>query len=191
MPVTTKQIICSKALVALGCRPVADVEHDDEPNSVKANELYEVVRDEMLRDHFWNFATRRVLLAPDAAKPAWGFPSQFTLPGDFLRIVQVGKDGEAIPYKVEGRKILSSGDALRLIYICRAENEAEWDASFTQVMIQAMKYNLTYPVTQSTQKEQQEYQILKDMLQTARSIDGQEEMPETLGDNPIVMARYL
>ena len=62
------------------------------------------MRDDLLRSHTWNFATKRAKLAPSATPPASGFDNQFRVPSDFLRIVDVS-DNDAhtgnVYYKLE------------------------------------------------------------------------------------------
>jgi hypothetical protein len=191
MAVPSKTTICNKALIALGARGITDIDSDTTPNGVKARELYDRMRDDLLRDHPWNFAIKRVILAPDVETPPFGFKHQFSLPGDFLRAIEVGRPREFQSYRIEGKKILCDGDSLKLVYVFHNTNEATWDSSFIGLMIQAMIYALCYPVTQSPEKEAQEYQIFQNMKQRARSIDGMENPPQKFGDNPFYEARFL
>lgn len=71
--------------------------------SDKADALYTAVRDDMLRSHTWNFATKRLKLAPSATEPVSEFDYQFRLPSDFVRIVEVSDSsaGGGIRYNIE------------------------------------------------------------------------------------------
>ena len=75
--------ICSNALLMLGAQTVASTSDGTDRSTLAAN-LYESARDSVLRSHPWNCATKRVVLAPDSAAPAFGYAAQFALPSDFL-----------------------------------------------------------------------------------------------------------
>src|SRR5262245_34886808 len=84
--------ICSNALLSLGAQPINDLAEDSDRARLAAN-LWEPVRDYVLRRHTWNCAVKRVALAPDVAAPAFDYAFQFTLPPDFMRLLSVGESG--------------------------------------------------------------------------------------------------
>lgn len=181
--------ICSNALVALGDNPISSFDDSGDRVVAVAN-LYPTVRDFILRAHPWNCATKRVILSPDTDAPAFGYSNQFALPGDWLRTLQVGEDEERIDHVTEGRAILADESVLKLRYIFRNENEATWDSMLIQCMQLAMQAAVCYTITQSTSKEQLEIEKVKEYLKQARSVDGSEDPPETLGDFPLLSSRY-
>ena len=56
------------------------------------NSNYEQLRDYLLRLHVWNFAKKRVILAPSTTSPVYGGGSYFNKPGDWLGTVSVDDD---------------------------------------------------------------------------------------------------
>ena len=64
-----------------------------------------------------------------------------------------------------------------------------WDALLVDAMTQVMLAALTYPITKSTSKQGTEEQIVRDVLKSARSVDGQEVTSETMGDFPLLANR--
>lgn len=187
---TTPVAICSNALLMLGDNPIADFEEDSDAARLASN-LWPTARDYVLRRHPWNCATKRVALSPDTTAPAFDFNYQFTLPGDFLRVLSIGQEGERPRYKVEGRKILMDENACLLRYIWRNENPASWDAMLIMGMTMVMRGLFAYPVTQSGTLEQVIEQELKDILRQARAVDGQEDDPEAMDDSPLYAARFI
>lgn len=180
--------ICSNALVGLGSDPINAFSGSD--FATAAGSLFPQVRDRILRGHPWNCAVKRVALAPDVATPAFDYAYQFTLPGDWIRTLQVGLYGSEIDYKTEGRKILADADTLYLRYIYRNEDPATWDTLLIEVMTQAMAATMAYAVTQSTSKEEMEINKLRMMLKEARAVDGQDDPPGEFGDFPLLQSRY-
>lgn len=169
--------ICSNALLMLGDNPIASLTDGSTRATLAAN-LYPFVRDDILRAHYWNCATKRVLLAPEVDVPAYGFGRQFALPGDFLRVRQAGYDGSEVPYAIESGKILCDSNPLPLRYVWRNENPAAWDTQLVFVMTLAMAAQLAYPITKSASAEENRFGQFGTALKKAKAVDGMDEPPE-------------
>lgn len=180
--------ICSNALLQNGEEPIDNLSGDNNRTKLVVG-LYEAKRDKVLRAHPWNCATKYVVLSPDTAAPAFDWSYQFTLPSDWLRTLSVGLKGCADDYRLVGRKIYMNKNICRLRYIWRNTAEATWDATLIEAMTQVMSVALTFPIVRSAAKEQLELQVLKDVLKQSRSIDAQENPPETFGDSPLLAHR--
>ena len=191
MSMATGVSICSNALLMLGAQTINDFA--DQLNLDRAKlcaNLYPTVRDDMLRSHPWNCAIKRAVLAPDAVAPAFGYTHSFELPADFMRVLEVGTNGSQIDYLVEGRTIQADTTVLELRYVFRNEVENTWDAHLVKVVTLAMAAALAYPVTQSSALQQSFEQKLEMTLKRARAVDGQEDPPQTLGDERLLRARF-
>lgn len=185
----TQTSICSNALLMLGAQTVASTSDGTDRSTLAAN-LYESARDSVLRSHPWNCATKRVVLAPDSAAPAFGYDAQFTLPSDFLRVLEVGDYNEDIDWKVEGRKILASGTSLKLRYIWKNATESSWDAMLVHAMELKMAALMAYPITMSATKEQLAEEKYLQFLKQCRAVDGQDDPAQQLGDERLLTARF-
>ncbi|CAI8724706.1 hypothetical protein [Pseudomonas sp. IT-P4] len=191
MATATGVSICSNALLMLGSQTINDFA--DQMNLDRAKlcaNLYPTIRDDMLRQHPWNCAIKRVVLAPDAVAPAFGYQQSFELPADFLRVLEVGSSDVQIDYLVEGRAIQANTTVLELRYVFRNEVESTWDASLVSLVTLAMAAALAYPITQSSALQQSVEQKLEMALRKARAVDGQEDPPQTLGDERLLRARF-
>ncbi len=185
----TRVSICSNALLLLGAKTINSLDEGTDRASLASN-LYDSVRDSLLRSHPWNCAVKRVILAPDTETPAFDYTAQFTLPGDWLRTLSVGMEGYEVDYKHESGKVLANGTSLPLRYIFRNDNEATWDSMLVWAMTMTMKALLAYPITGSTSLEQLVEDALKGILKQARAVDGQDDPPQTLGDFRLLNARF-
>lgn len=184
----TEVSICSNALLLLGAQTINSLSENNDRARACSN-LYPMVRNYLLRSHPWNCAVKRVALAPDATAPAFDWDNQFTLPSDFMRVLSVGEAGAEVEYKVESGKLLCDDNPAYLRYIWRNENPATWDDMLVWGVTQAMKAALAYPITQSTSLEQLVEDACERVLKKARSVDGQDDPPDTLGDSPLLAAR--
>ena len=191
MSMATGVSICSNALLMLGSQTINDFADQENLDRAKlcAN-LYPVVRDDLLGSHPWNCCIKRAVLAPDVDAPLFGYSHTFELPSDFSRVLEVSSNGCIIDHLVEGRSILADTTVLELRYVFRNEVENTWDAHLVALATQAMCAALAYPVTQSTAKQAGEEQKLELMLRRARAVDGQEDPPQTLGDERLLASRF-
>jgi hypothetical protein len=183
--------ICSAALLLLGDKPIASLGEAGQKAQLCAN-LYPIAKRATLRCHPWNCLIKRVVLTPLASAPAFDWRYQFALPGDVLRILQVGHTGSTLPYETEGGRILCNTDQLPLRYVADV-TEGNWDDLLVDVMVKRMECDLAYPITKSTS--------LRDSLLTefmrpavgvlakAKNVDAQENPPEDWGDSPFLSVR--
>ncbi len=185
---TTAVDICSNALGMLGDRGISSFDETSDRARL-CRTLYPQIRDFVLRSHPWNCATKRVIIDADTTAPAFGWTSSFPLPGDWLRTLSVGDEGYTQDYTIENRQILANLSSIKLRYLYRAP-EALWDSMLVHSMTVAMRQALAYPITASTSLEQLVMQAINGVLQQARSVDGQENPPETLGDELLYRAGF-
>lgn len=190
---TSDVSICSNALLMLGDKPISSFSEGDTPTNIMraqlCGNLFQVVRDAVLRARAPNCAKKRALLAPLADAPAWGYSAQFQKPADWLRTIQVGYDRESWAYRDEGGVILCSTSALPLLYVFRSEAYEAWDAMLVDVMTHAMAARLAWPITKSTTQVEAQNKLLREVLIRAGAVDGQDDGPEDLGTFDMLSAR--
>lgn len=189
MSMATGVSICSNALLMLGAQTINDFNEPVDRAKIAAN-LYPTIRDDLLRTHPWNCTIKRALLAPDATPPAFGYANQFELPADFLRVLEVGQAGMQIDYLIEGRSILADATSVELRYVYLNPVENTWDASLVALLTLAMAAAMAYPITQSAALQANMEQKLSMAKKVARAVDGQEDPPQTLGDERLYGARF-
>lgn len=181
--------ICSNALVMLGAKPINDLSEATDHARICAN-LYDSVRDNVLRLHPWNCATRRVNLAPLVGTPEFDFRHKFSLPGDWLRTLQVGEKDNPLPYRMEGQAILADVTVLPLVYIWRNKVEATWSANLIHVMELAMAAKIAFAVTSSaSMRDSMRDEYMREMKQ-AKAIDGQDDPPEEFASGSFLESRF-
>ena len=195
-----KVSICSNALMMLGAEPIADFSEANDPGIARAqlaNGLWDNVLEQVQRSHPWNCCVTRAAFSPDSTSPAFGYTYQFTLPGDCLRILEVGMSGqpEGIDYRIErgptgARAMLCNDNPLYALYIKRNDNVSTWDASLVTVMTYAMAHAMAYAITRDPTVVQQMDGLLRLAWCDARTIDGMEEPPRTFGTSMLRASRY-
>jgi len=130
--------ICNAALARLG---EARIEALTDGNTAAraCRLLYPLALEEMLRGHRWNFATRRAVLARLVEDPLFGPAYAYELPSDCLRVLEVNDvSGSGPPdqqWEIEGGKLLSDADEVRVLYIGRVADSNDLDALATEALI--------------------------------------------------------
>jgi len=168
--------IANAALTILGERRINSL--DDTSKTAKTlKERYAEVRDEVLRSHPWNFATKRASLAADLTTPLWGPKNAFTLPSDSLRLLRINNPSD-IPYRIEGRKIVSDLEApLEIVYTAQEADPLQMDSLFRQALSAALAADVAEAITGSTTMVETANAILTAKMRQARVPDGQEPSP--------------
>jgi hypothetical protein len=185
---TSVVAVCNRALDKLGHGPITSLE-----DGTKAANLclrnWPLVRDQVLRDHPWNFAVKRAILAPSDVIPAWGFGAQFPLPADCLRLLEV-RDLSTAEYQLEGRNILANASALYIRYIHRVADPVQYDFAFLDAVAARLAFEMCEAITQSNTKKEQMFQEYDDALTRAKRVDGQENPPVIFEEDDWIKVRY-
>jgi hypothetical protein len=87
--------IVNMGLDMLGVARISSID-DDSTQAIKAKAAWEYLRNEVLEARNWKFATTRVALAQNATSPASGYTYAYTIPTNFLRLVDDDKDDPAV-----------------------------------------------------------------------------------------------
>ena len=179
--------IANSALTKLGAPIITDLTEDSKEARLCSARIYEV-RDIILRTHPWNFATKRVILAPLVDSPVFGYNFAFNLPTDWLRTVAIYPESE--DYKMEDGKILANVNELELVYIYRVTNPALIDSLCAEVIACYLAYDIAYALLQTGQVQEQLYKLYEEKLRQAKSIDAKEDPARELEANLFLESRY-
>jgi len=171
--------IANAALVLLGERTINSLEESSKTARL-LKERFDEVRDEELRRHPWNFATKRASLAADATAPLWGFDNAFTMPVDCLRVLELDNPAR-YPYRIEGRKIITDiGAPLNVEYTSQVTDPMQMDVMFRQSFAAALAADVAEAVTGSTTKVAAMIDIRDKKWKASRTPDGQEHSPRRI-----------
>lgn len=173
---------------------------DTSKEAQQARDVYETLRDSMLRENLWNFAKKRVQLAELAAAPVFGYNNAYGLPADCLRIIAVhpyDSDNTQVKYHLETVSV-SSTDTPCIItdteqaYL-RYVKQVTTPASFTPDFYNALAWRLAVEFAQNIKKSAQIAQFCmreyEKAISLAKSTGGVEEWPESYPDGSWVASR--
>jgi hypothetical protein len=171
--------ICNAALNQLGASTILSLTEDSK-NARLCNARYLNVRDAVFRSHPWNCLQKRIELSSDTETPAWGYTKQFTLPTDSLRLLSIYDS--SYDYRVEGRKIVSNLETMKILYVSRVEDPNEYDELLRETIASALAADIAYAITSSNPVATTMYNLYQAKLKDARFVDSTEGQ-NTLIDN--------
>ena len=170
---TTFVEIANRAITFLGATPITSLD-DDTKEGRACKRLFEQTRDQLLRDHPWNFAVKRVALAANTTAPIFEYTNAFDFPNNTLRIIEVNTTEE---WAVEGQQIVSDAAApLEIVYIERVTDPNLFDTKFIEAYSLRLAADIAYDITASQTVAATAEQKFASMFKEARLVDSQETL---------------
>ena len=141
--------VANNALSLIGVSPITSLS-DSSASAQLAARFFNPTRDEVLVSHPWNFAIKRAALT-QAATPSSQYAYSYTLPADFLRLLQVNgyevNQGED-DHNIEGSLLLTNASTANIRYVARITDVAQWPALFSEAVSIKLAGKLAGPITQ-------------------------------------------
>ncbi len=167
-----------------------------------AKSLYDAVVDSEMAAHSWNFAKARLMLPAEAERPPFGWPYQYILPQDCLRVLSVGDwppaalsnyiNADQRLYTLEGGRILSRLEPpLPLIYIARVTDSALYPAEFKEALAAKLAVEMVEDLSGSTSKREMAWREYDLAIRQAKRVNAIALPPLNLADDSWLTARQL
>lgn len=163
--------ICNLGLMLVGIPAITSF-NDENNNAKLCKDFFPVLRDRVLRDHPWSFATAfHQLQKLDEESGDPGFSEVCALPGDLIRVIELVGDR---PYRRIENKILVRELPATLVYTRRVEDPELFDETFVEALQYLLAAEIGLSNTRDTQLIAMFRQEYERRLAIARSIDSQE-----------------
>jgi hypothetical protein len=188
--------ICNLALAHLGDQSIVSMS-DPSQEARFCTLFYNPVRQEILRQHPWNFATKIVSLNQLSTAPLFDWQYQYQLPVDFFRLLTVNSFGQSVPtemYEIQGDYLLSDSSSINISYTADVTNENLFDSIFVEVFCLRLAARLAKSLAGSMNISQQLNQEYKSLLSEARRIDSTENSDRQKYpwvNSDLVKSRYI
>jgi hypothetical protein len=138
----------------------------------------------LLTEHIWNFAKQREQLTAHVTAPEWGFGYAYDLAAKHLRVHTVdGEEAVSGKWKVEGRQILTdTAGTIDILYTDGVVGAvvADMPIYFREALSARLAWKWAIGITGSQNMAEEKKVDWAATLQTARSADSQEGMPDKL-----------
>lgn len=147
--------ICNYALRLVGGDAITAID-DNSTNGARCNDIYEHLRDDLLRGHTWNFATKMASLSKNATAPTFEYDYAWDLPSDWLRTISV-HDNDAgsgvldyLEMEVNSTSVIAaSSESVYLKYVYQHTTESRWPSDFVMAFQLSLARDLAIPVANS------------------------------------------
>jgi len=149
--------ICNQSLSLCSANRIISLEDSTSIESSLCAELYPAVRDELLEDGDFSFATHRVELAALITAPAFPGDTYYTaLPGDFLHAQAVYDNPDAIRmsnYIIEGDNIITDFSPVYLVYTRAITDPTKFSKLMRKALYFELASQLCIPLTEDPKRE--------------------------------------
>lgn len=192
----TKTDLCNLALDTLGATPIVSID-DANIRAEACKRNYDFAVKEALRGHAWNFAKDRATLTA-AAAPSFEWASAFTLPADFVNLIQL--NGVSFPaepgdfFEIEGLTLLTDETSAKIQYIKVPADPSAFDGLFVRAFTFLLASMIAPPLRQDgVGASVQLLQMYERALTKAKMKDANEHratLPDRSLESRFVQSRY-
>ena len=167
-------VICNQALSLIGAKRITSL--DDDINEAKLCKLnYEPVRDAVLSEHNWTFATRWEVLAKSANPPPGEFQNEYPLPTDALAVLFVGEDyNKPENWQLEDNAIRTDSQSGKCQLLYRVTDTSKYSPMFTQALVARLAAELATPITNSRTLMENMFAMYDQKMKRAAARDSQQ-----------------
>jgi hypothetical protein len=183
--------ICNLALDKLGQREISATGLTAPTTEIEkvCSRHYDQARRKVLRKYIFNFARKLDILEESTdVSPAYGYSAAFYVPTDCLKVLVVGDatiggNLRGLQYEIAENYIYTSYDDagdLNVEYVFDAENVAEFDPLFIDVLVSELAASMAYKFTLKPSLVAAIKQDLLDAQMAAAAAAGQERPPRRI-----------
>lgn len=166
--------ICNRALARIGKPILSDLSSGGDL-ALYCNTFLGEAIEYVFSSLEWNALRVRVELARSATDPVYGYAYAYTLPVDFITIVDVETDGEE--YEIEGQYILTNATSVYILYIPRIETPNILPGYLKKCISTHLAFLLSTPLTVSDGLRQSLFQEDQLAMNAAIQADGHRSYP--------------
>jgi len=184
--------IANHALTLIGERTINSFE-DGTAEANFVSRRYDDIRDELLRQHNWGFATKRQKLAQSATAPVFEYDYAYQLPSDFIRSIAIyGDDGgnSMIDYRVVGETIQTSSQEVWMTYVGRVDDPNQMPVDFRSALAYMLAYEGTIALSDNSSLRDRLAGDVDNKIRRARSSDGMGDSPTQLAQGSWINRRW-
>ncbi len=181
--------LCARALIKLGANPITSFS-DGSVEAGIAGALFPSIRDALLSQYGWGFATTSATLARLAEGPQTDYAYAYQLPTGFLRALSAGSGTQSrgLNYRIAKGKLETNAEDVTLTYLF-APAEEDFPPYFDAAIIAKLSAEFCIPITENTQRAEALYKLAEAEFAKARQVDAQQDTPNRINDFSLINAR--
>lgn len=168
--------ICNIGLIALGEDPIISLS-DNRKAAILCSARYDQVRRATLASHPWGCTKKQIQLASSTTAPLFTYANAYPLPADFLRMIDMPENDEAV-WEVVGNVLMTDeGAPLDIIYGCDLQDPTRFEPLLVEALGFALAAVLARPLKQSSDLKQEMEGELDRRMSIARLVSSQADSP--------------
>lgn len=188
MGLGSKVEIFNSALAKIGVEGVTSPT-DNNTRARLCNQIFDICRRDVLRDHPWRFAKKEATLNLSSDSPVLTeYTKIYQLPQDNLRVLKV--EDFDIPWEVKQDKIYTTASSCLVEYIYDCEQVGLFDSNFCEALAYRMAMDLAQPLTGSSTLSKDMEGRYKQQLSKARFSNATEAYNPSVQANDWLNGRY-
>ena len=156
--------IVNMALSKIGASRISSL-NDNAEEARTVNAVYDIILEEILTEHRWSFAQKRILLSQLSVTLAHdedGMEYVYAKPVDFLKLNFLNSSSAVV--KIEENGILSNESGLGIIYTALINDPTKYPPQFVTALATRLAAEVCFPLTESANKAEalfKEYEGIK------------------------------
>jgi hypothetical protein len=180
--------ICNQAISWLGGNLITSL-GDSTTEAILCNANYAELRDAVMEEGKWTFATKRFKLLPSTLTPVYGYSNQFEIPNGVLSVIQATQYAdnlnttEDFDWRREENFIVANVDAVYCKCIIQIVDPKKFSKTFNQALAARIAADIAPPLTESTSKEEKMWAKYYHLLPTALAVDGMQGKSDRIKTN--------
>lgn len=167
--------IANLALGWLGAARITNFNDPSRPAQLIATN-FEAIRDALLEDRDWSFATERMALQPDPVPPPFGFGARFQIPSRVLRVISADDGTGSLHWAREGQFIVTEPKlaTLSVVAVVRVTDCALFSPAFAQALAARLASDLAVTITENRILQADLWRLYQAKLADATVNDGRQ-----------------
>ena len=183
--------ICNQAISWLGGHRIISLDDGtSEANFCKDN--FPELRDSLLEEYEWSFATYREKWPKAGTDPTFKFANKFKIPDYALRVLEVTTGDGSITtfnWQKEGQYIVTDEGSPEFRFIRQIKNVAHMSPGFRQALAARLAADMALPLTSRRQVQTDMYNLFQAKLLEAVSSDSMQGKSKRIRSDWLKRAR--
>lgn len=191
--------VCNQALSRLGGNLITSLD-DGTTEAILCKANYEPMRDVVMMERYWTFATKRLEL-PIAAEPVPAptdkqFANAFLIPSEVSIVIRASSEVDdrrpnRTPFRVEGQYIISDAETMYVKALVVVVDPNLMSAMFRQALAIRLASEICVALTSSIKTQQSLMQEYTALVLNAEAMDGMQGTTERIRSGDYIDVRRV
>jgi len=174
----TKTGICNLALGWLRANLITNYDTDESVEAQLCRANYDRLREVVLEEKEWRFATKRAKLALSVDVPIFGYSHKFSIPADVIRILacsrdqNIGNTENDLEWEREGDFVMAYRETLYTKYTSNVEVVTQFSPGYVQALATRLAAEMAVPLTGSNTRHKELMEDYDAKVVTGSTKDG-------------------